>query len=38
MAAGRRDARDVMLFTLIVLAVIVVVFFVVGYMLGSAIL
>lgn len=38
MRSGRRDAWDVMLFTLVVLAVIVVIFFVVGYVLGSAIL
>jgi predicted nucleic acid-binding Zn ribbon protein len=38
MGSGRREARDVMLFTLLVLALIVVIFFVVGYMVGSAIL
>jgi hypothetical protein len=35
---GSKDARDVMLFTLVMLLVIVVVFFMAGYLLGRSII
>jgi hypothetical protein len=35
---GSKDARDVMLFTLVMLVIIVVVFFMAGYLLGRSII